>query len=397
MLKHFIDCISLPLLLCVVLSIKLPVTKIKIKLICITIVLLSMNLFLENRYTFSSRYYSLFILVFIYFYSSSFKKNLLCLFLFIILVAIQITDVFMSDRNSYIYDLREIAKRLQLSKQATVLIQKKEYLRLSHKLDRNILLESFFNDTATLNEEIKKYTYYDTPVYFLGGLGSKELMSFSNNNYKTELTVRISSQNKKKTFFLLSYSNTDDLKNTTNLLSQNEKILNGNIEDVIPANQNENIKKWIYQGATFYDNPAIFLPKCSSLLPTWLKISDSYPQIYADSKKPIEGNFSLHLILKNSEYPVFLLNGFKSKPGVLSFKIQSAGRKTSFSIKKYDYDQSYKLIDIYPTYRINVSDSDIHQISIEYKQSDFKGRNSVFAISGNESDILIDNISFCVW
>ena len=112
-----------------------------------------------------------------------------------------------------------------------------------------------------------------------------------------------------------------------------------------------------------------------------------------DEQHSFEGKYSLHVKLFEPA-TIYLMNKVAAHPGKFSFRIKNL-KQTKLSLTRYDYKPDGKLA--YPdfVYYFCLADQSVHSFSVNLKQEDFLGNDSLFLLTGKNSEFLLDSISYC--
>ncbi len=415
-LSKAIESIYFPLFLlaaiCFVLFFKRAEKGIRIVL-CI---ILSLSLGIRYAvYNISSRYFCVYIIVCIL--AIAFVANIVTrknragtlkngLYLFIILFAliVQVIKTFSGFSNNYILDtfdeIESISNRPLKNK--IILLPENEKKRLYYP-DVNL---SYILPVSSVKVPSKKSNLESVRYIFGANIFSFNFVG-KNDDLEKDLTLAFDKQircvsskttNKNKTKYLKNYRLWDKDSSSQSLHISREDdnlISNGDIEKTIGHKTiTSKYANWISHGASHYSKDDLLLPEHSILLSTWETYSDEvYPTLYADSQNAIDGEYSLRVKFEHKNQ-FYFLNFVESTPGRLSFYIKNLGKDTVLDLVKIDYDSNHQYIISQNKCSLFLYDNKLHYISAYFQQDEFRGVYSLFSISAQSADFVIDNISY---
>ena len=350
----------------------------------------------------SSRYCCSYILIAIVALAISFKSQCIgdhktiakFLFLFFMsgcLVYNLIKD-FSSYRNIYVLNNLEIAKdRL---KNKMVFIPSKENERFYAK-------EKFVYTYEDIEDLLEEYSLFGKNIYCLTHNTNADAIKTSKGKIKV-LSHLYTNKSKRKndSFIVYENSQTDDIKNTFAFSKSKNMIFNGDIEKQQTQDETrKSTSELISAGCDFYTDKNVRLPQNKALL----AISDSfnslnYPKIYSDDKNPIEGKFSLHILNEaDTKWTIYMFNAFDSVKGVFSLTVNNLDNYDCIlHILRYDYrkDHPGPIISNGSKHSFLIEKNETRTIYIDERETDFKGTQSIFLISGKKINCLIDNVFY---
>lgn len=354
----------------------------------------------------ASRYCSSFIVYLIIlsstFYCNSVRNKGKIAFLGIACISLYVyngLETKSSFRNVYIVDIVETLQRYAPSYSGSrIFTSYKEFNRL------NVLLPGekriFKTENYSFQEIADKYSF-----------SGYNLLLIENNTSRVDAQVIYPETTR---FRMISKFNTNAKKNKWIPIYQffsqelplynpkfshkvNNLISNGDIERVLPRNQNKRLLgDWISQGVDFYDSDDIHLPQFNSLFQTWKQIDDlSYPRVYVDSDNVLSGSHSLHIILpKNNVSNIYFSNRIKTTEGTLSFLVK-AFSQSEILVSRYDFiPPKHGTTPPFSTFVYRINPNNTYKIMIPLRKETIEGTESVYYLYGKNVDILIDDIEF---
>lgn len=373
----------------------------------------------------SSRYCSFFLIIIFLFVCFFLRSTLnrfhlsryFCYFVIAIfagLLTYNTYKLFSPFSNFFIFDIQQAVNHIASSSNSSVIvIDGKEWDRIKNPEKRysqkQIQLKWETNPQETF-EKIREYSLWNGKIFLVlaensGSLFGAPAKSLPLNESLRKIQEYKKNKNKTKVFSIYSYSphglpqyGVNDhhyvYEDVDNL------IKNGNIETI----QNNSVKRsrlknLISAGIDYYAPDDTILPENEILLDTWSTdiTAESYPKVFADNQNVINGKYSLNIKFeKDSKEPVFFLYKFPSIPGKLRFLAKRIQGNTSFKICRWDFTNTRGFTVSDSTYYLNLPDDKTYIVTIQVRQSEFIGsdKKSLFYIMGNETNLLIDDISY---
>lgn len=351
------------------------------------------------KYSMSSRYYcSILLLAFffiIYWFHSQIKGRhaITAGFIFLFILTSNIVEAYSSFSNLYIFDAIEFINREhRKDTDASFIIQNKEINRLGYDVsEKALVLSTDYPSREIIQTEIDKYRYWDSGLFMI-------LFEETDNalcNLRRNVSFKTNKHGTKELNFY-SIPHESDIDKTIGDMKDN-LISNGDME--IIENRKERlskITKWGNSGAAFYVENNVLLPMCDVLLQTWIAPGEnSYPKVFLDSSAPINGTYSLNVLFtEGANNRIAFLQKIKTGQGILKFKIRSYTPDTVLHLTKIDYTENNRPLKREQLFHFFINDNDIHDYSIEFKDSDFSGVKTIFYLDGNNSNIVIDDICY---
>ena len=357
----------------------------------------------------SSRYYSAFVIISFLLWIVIQKnhvfrtKPVLPFLLFLIIFGFETSKDLRASSNNYYYCLFDTVSKInRQAEDSPIFINELESARfIFFKEIRSISYPK--NDLSFLQKLISEYYFYGVPTYCLIDCPKKELsnldkiLSASRIQYSTIANCTFG-KNNSKNYSILKLDTTNSVYagiDSTIFDPKDSLIENGDMEISAPNTTVRNLtKKWIDEGAVFYTNNDVVLPRFRILLNTATQYPDkNFPIFFLDNTDPINGKYSLHADLKQVlAVPIYLLNTIPSQSMVLTFKIKSLSDKMFFELFKYDYKNNEKV----QSEKINyfyLKDNLTHEYYVYYDNSDFSGDSTLFILRSSESEFLLDDVA----
>jgi len=312
---------------------------------------------------------------------------------------------FSSFRDIYILDVKEDTRSiLHKNHDSKVSINPKEYGRISEGIDNKYISEMETQSSEELEEFLNLNRLWWNGVYLIlkekqhsnlesfgDGLEVRKVGKWNTNKKKTNIISIYRYQPKAEIVQAGNNDGIDSGEDDSNI------ITNGDIE--LTENSNTVKKKfsdWIRNGAVFYDSASISFPQATIILPTWTKPDSTYPKVFADSSAPIQGKYSLNVSFGNSSNnTLYFLNYVPNTTGTFSFLVKNLSSPAEFRIARYDFFENGEVrIANRSTRMVLLTDENIYKIRIDSKKENENAYRSVFYLTGNNLNLLIDEISF---
>ncbi|WP_176013736.1 hypothetical protein [Victivallis sp. Marseille-Q1083] len=333
-----------------------------------------------------------------------FYPNLIISVLFFLCIGTQIAKVFHPFPKAFLLDLgKEIEERQINDHGCAWFIYDSEYRRLGgSKYPFVYPLSKEQQGEENLSDIFEQYRYWGKAVYFIlpedtdsPFLTEQKLVLPQGTSLKMEIFY-FSNREKSKRLTLYQYLpvSLPLVENITETSGEKENLIeNGNMEIMMSSDiLRKRLKRWIDDGAVFYDSNSIMLPEYQILLPTWNTLKE-YPEVFADSNCPIEGNYSLHIRFKGLG-AIYLMQKIPACPGVLTFKIKNSEKSSALRLFRYDYASDGKMQYPKQVYNFYISDNQSRIVYLNLKDSDYLGEETLFVLEGNDCDFLLDDVSF---
>lgn len=351
----------------------------------------------------SSRYYSVFIIVFLVFWgvvlneAHSHKIHLYLLTLLFVLF--EIFRSFTQSTNKYyfcLFDSLDYINRKHAN--LVTFVPQKDINRFQSYPSLNL----YDDNSNNLSIFFENYFYYGYPFFFFLHASPNALSLFNDSiaslclKKKIIMKTQVTSHSNKSYYILKTdtYNNSPyNLSDT--LIEQKSLISGGDMETVVDNKTVQSfLSKWIEDGETFYVNDDILFPSAQILVNSWTIYQDKqYPHIFLDNTTPINGKYSLHVKFRSkNQTPLYLFNQIPRQSLVLSFNIKSLDKESLFVLFRYDYI-SGRIKESDRKNYIFLTDSDIHHYDFFFSSSELLGDSSLFIISGSNTEFLLDDLS----
>lgn len=420
-----INCLEIPYL--VLALVAAAVSFLLSKKICI-VFFLSVLIALAWRSFFhitSSRYCSFFliiVLLFVCFFSRTTLRKVhfagfFCLCSIVAsagLFTFNIYKLFSPFKNTFIFDIQQTVNHITTAYDTPIIIiDGKEWDRIrgpeKQEYRQRIKLnwETNFKEAF---EKIREYSLWNGKVFLVLAENSDSFFGDPKDDVPSDESMRKiqefkKNKNKTKVFSIYSYSPNgltqyDPVDGLYHYGDKDNFIKNGNIETIQESSvKRRRLENIISAGIVFYDRDDTVLPENEIILDTWSSdISEAtFPKVYADSKNVINGKYSLNVKFEdNSKVQVFLLNKFSSVPGKLRFLIKRLQGDIMIRISRWDFSNSRGVPVHDSDYYLNLPDDKTYLVTIPLKETDFTGtdKKSLFYLTGNNVNVLIDDISY---
>lgn len=406
-IKHIIDISGLPLFLIAVASFLILIREnsfITIQIIILCLLSISFREVYGQNNILSSRYYLIVICYELLLFAKaadSFnhkKHQIVVIATVTFVIFLQLIRSYQGSRDCYISDAQEIINdRL---KDTTVLVDRKEFIRLSPKQSGIEYFE--INDMYKTNRLSPKiFSEYSSYYHKTAFVTKEKLTSMPNIPPPPGANITMSCSfhtGKSGKSFLNIYNLVPRPIVNRAILSSNFKnrFINGDFEIIEDKGSvKKKFKKWIDDGCIFYDNDELIFPRCEYLLPTWSTMNPmQYPYVQSELVNPIEGKLSLHVQLFDDSR-IYLLNKISTSPGILVFDIKFLTPSSKLTVGRVDYDAngSYHLSPL--RFYISSNNFEVQHLSFPYTESDGLGFNkSLFFIEGADCEFIVDNVGY---
>lgn len=402
-----ISCVQIPYIVLCIVSVLLIIFRDKKGLLFLAAILLMMAWRSFFRIT-SSRYCCSFLILILgitsYFYFRYKSKNLFfritAILAFAFLLTYNIICSYSSYRNLHLYYTQDISQAISAKDQNIYsIISEKEFSRVGYPIKNKLSYESSLEETL---EQFSLWGYQLTIIALEKASAAGNSPIFQ-NNYRNWDIIRKSRlyTNRRKNSVITLYSfkpRAHQLVSEYTPDRTGNLIKNGDIETICSQKDKlARLKKWVSQGADYYVPEDILIPKFDVLLPTWMPFNpDNFPEVYADSESPIEGKYSLHVLLKkDNDCYIYFSNRIPSCAGKLTFAVQNLGDHGYISLSRLDYN-SPSTVPVTPNYLyyIFLPDQKAYRIESDINSDSFRGDQALFYISGASMTLLVDDIVY---
>jgi len=310
-------------------------------------------------------------------------------------IVLQMVKIFHADPHSSLLALKQDVKRfLKAEPGAVFLIDDNELCRVGDAAYPYIFpLPSALKSPREISAFLDQYRYWGNPVYLIRqelagevSLQAEHLKNFSMN--KEGVYFKDRRHKKRLSVYRCVPESLPVMKGTENL------IPNGDMEKIMPQDKRKaRMKIWIDHGASFYGSDRVRLPEHQILLPLWMPLK-SYPELFADHEKPLNGKFSLNIRFVR-EHAVYLMQKLPAVPGVLSWKMRALEHDAVLWLTRYDYEVGGKMYYPPMQYYMLLRKDQERFIRIDLSEAKFEGCEMLFLLRSEDAHILLDDVSFC--